>query len=50
MQAIGSEGPGGFADVPLHGMKTVAAVGNVRDAQVFAGRQQVVQTLRNERA
>ena len=42
VQAVGGERPGGLADGPLDGVQAVAAVGDVGDAQVLAGRQQVL--------
>src|SRR5690625_7876283 len=43
------KGSSRFADIPFHRMETVAAVGNVGRADVFAGRNQVFHTLRDER-
>ncbi len=39
------EGANGFTDVPLDGMKAIAAVGDVGDAEVLAGGQEVVRAL-----
>ena len=41
-QAERRQQPGRLADVPLHRVQAVAAVGDVGDAQVLAGRQQVL--------
>ena len=48
-QAKSSQRTGGLADIPLHRMQTVATIGDVRGADVLAGRQQVVQVPRHER-
>ncbi len=40
-QAMHGEGGGGFADVPFDGMESVAAVGDVGGADVFAGGEEV---------
>ena len=47
-QAKSSQRPSGLADIPLYGMQTVAAIGDVRGADVLAGRQQVIQVPRHE--
>jgi hypothetical protein len=39
-----------FADIPFHGMQAVAAVSDVRCADIFASGQQVFYPFRNERA
>ena len=44
------ESPGRLADGPLHGMKPVAAIGDVRGSEVLAGRQQVLDPAGNQGA
>jgi len=40
----------GFPDVPLDRVQPVTAVGDVGDAEVLGGRQQVLDALGNQRA
>ena len=42
------QGASGLADVPFHRVEPVAAIGDMGDAQAFAGRQQVLQSLREQ--
>src|SRR5439155_5445487 len=49
-QAEVGEQAGDLADVPLDRVQPVAAVGDVRGADVLAGGQQVVHPLRDQRA
>ena len=44
------QGTGRLADVPFHGMEPVTAIGDMSDAQTLAGRQQVLHSLREQRA
>jgi hypothetical protein len=41
---------GRLADVPFHGMEPETAIGDMSDAQTLAGRQQVLHSLREQRA
>ena len=50
VEAVGGEGSGGFADVPFDGVETVAAVGDVRDAEIFAGGEEVLHTFGDQGA
>lgn len=50
LQAVGGEQAGAFADVPLDGVEAVAAVGDVGDAEVLAGGEEVSQALGDEGA
>src|SRR5688572_828565 len=50
LQAVGGEEAGGFANVPFHGMEAVAAVGDVGDTQVLAGRKKIAQAHGRQRA
>ena len=50
LQAKRRQQSGGFADVPLDRMQAVAAVGDVRRPDVFAGRQQIRHAYRQQRA
>ena len=34
-----------FADIPFHGVQSVATIGDVSDAQVFAGGQEIFDSL-----
>src|SRR6185312_14760565 len=43
-------GPRGFSNVPFHGMESIAPVGDMRNAEVFAARQQIAAAVRNQRA
>ena len=44
------QGTGRLADVPFHGMEPVTTIGDMSDAQTLAGRQQVLHSLREQRA
>src|SRR5687768_7623920 len=50
LQAVGGEEAGGFADVPFYGVEAVAAVGDVGDTQVLAGRKEIAQAHGKQRA
>jgi hypothetical protein len=45
VEAKRCNGTSRLADVPFHGMESIAAVGDLGDAETFARRQQVVQSL-----
>src|SRR5690606_2628047 len=49
-QAVSGQRTGGLADVPFDRMQPVTTVGDMRDAEVLAGRQQVVDPSGDERA
>src|SRR5918998_3303726 len=50
MYAVGGQGPGRLANVPLHGVEPVAPVRYVGSTYVLGGRQQVVHAYRNQAA
>jgi hypothetical protein len=50
LQAVGGQQARRLADVPLHRVQPVTAVGDVGDAQVLAGRQEVAHAHRQEGA
>lgn len=49
LKSIGYQQSGRLTDVPLHGMKPVASIGDVGSPDVLVGRQQVFHPLRNQR-
>src|SRR6266508_3867974 len=49
-QAVSREGAGYLADVPLHRMQPVTAIGDVRGADILAGWQQIFDAHRDQGA
>ena len=48
-QAVRRKHPGHFADVPFERMQAVATIGNMRRADVLAGRDEIFHPLRDQR-
>ena len=50
VERVGGESARGLADIPLDGMEPVAAVGDVRGAQVLGAGEEISHSHRDQRA